>query len=550
MRTGWGALPLALAVSAVLLLVFSIAEPGYPSGRLFVVLYTLGVLSFLVSGGMLSMRARVLRSGRLSWLAATYLTLALTMVMRTGSDDIEVGADGLRVPTTGSAGVSVLSALALAGGMALASRATKYVISLRIGAAAVVLAAVAVLPVVDDSLPDTYASDGSSTALGLGLWVLALVCLATATWVVWRQVGPQVAVDWTLRWPLVALAFALCATGLRVVSLQVHDAAWWSASVMQALTGLVLMTGLVAGAASLLHRLEGFTERFAEDLETEVRRASTPGSLLLEDDFEDRTEDARALARASSSIRALEDLLQDRELNVVLQAVVDLRRGEVTGVEALSRISGPQATPPSEFFADAAAAGVSREAELLAVQRALELLPELPGRTWLALNVSPGTAASPELAELFRPHDRSRLVLELTEHAEVERYDALIDALSRLRETGVRIAVDDAGAGFASFRHVVRLRPEIVKLDMSLIAGIDTDPVRRALVSSLLSFSRSIGSVVIAEGIETRGELEVLTSLGVRLGQGYLLGRPRPAAEALVVTLPDTTAARRAAMAR
>jgi EAL domain-containing protein (putative c-di-GMP-specific phosphodiesterase class I) len=180
---------------------------------------------------------------------------------------------------------------------------------------------------------------------------------------------------------------------------------------------------------------------------------------------------------------------------------------------------------------------------MLALRRALELLPRVPPEAWLAVNVSPRTASCPELRELLRHVPRSRLVLEITEHDEVESYDALVDALCRLREGGVRIAVDDAGAGFASFRHVLRLRPEIVKLDISLIAGIDVDPVRRALVSSLVDFTAQIGAAVIAEGIETEPEFEVLQQHGVRLGQGYLLGRPRPVAEAFTVTLPDTAAA-------
>jgi EAL domain-containing protein (putative c-di-GMP-specific phosphodiesterase class I) len=120
-----------------------------------------------------------------------------------------------------------------------------------------------------------------------------------------------------------------------------------------------------------------------------------------------------------------------------------------------------------------------------------------------------------------------RLVLEVTEHAEVADYETLVTRLRNLRETGCRIAVDDAGAGYASLRHILRLRPDYIKLDMTLTQGVDRDPDRRALASSLLTFAREVSATVIAEGIETEAELEVLRGLGVTLGQGYYLARPQ-----------------------
>jgi EAL domain-containing protein (putative c-di-GMP-specific phosphodiesterase class I) len=314
---------------------------------------------------------------------------------------------------------------------------------------------------------------------------------------------------------------------LRALSAGREDALWWASLTVTSVGGVVATAGLVHGAASLLGRLEGFAEELAVSLEAEVRLAGPTAALS-----------------GSTGPRSVTDVLDGRTLSVVLQAVVDLPTGGVVGVEALTRVLGSPPMSPVELFAAAAEAGVSREVELMAVRRALDLLPRLPVDAWLALNVSPATASGAELAELLRHVERRRVVLELTEHTEVESYDTLVDALSRLRDAGVRIAVDDAGAGFSSFRHVIRLHPDIVKLDMSLIAGIDTDPVRRALVSSLVGFTRSIGATVIAEGIETRSEFEVLRSHGVRLGQGYLLGSPRGIADAFTVTLPDTAAAR------
>jgi EAL domain-containing protein (putative c-di-GMP-specific phosphodiesterase class I) len=116
--------------------------------------------------------------------------------------------------------------------------------------------------------------------------------------------------------------------------------------------------------------------------------------------------------------------------------------------------------------------------------------------------------------------------VELTEHSAVEDYDALEGALRPLREVGLRIAVDDAGAGYATFRHILRLQPDFIKLDRSLISGIDGDPARRALAGAVVAFAREMRGVVVAEGIERSGELAVLLGLGVDAGQGYLLGRP------------------------
>jgi EAL domain-containing protein (putative c-di-GMP-specific phosphodiesterase class I) len=117
-------------------------------------------------------------------------------------------------------------------------------------------------------------------------------------------------------------------------------------------------------------------------------------------------------------------------------------------------------------------------------------------------------------------------VVELTEHQPVEDYAELDEALARLREHGVRVAVDDVGSGFASFRHVTRVKPEILKLDRTLVCGIDEDPVRQSLASAIVSFARDIGAIVVSEGIENHGELSCLMDLAVGCGQGFYLARP------------------------
>ena len=147
------------------------------------------------------------------------------------------------------------------------------------------------------------------------------------------------------------------------------------------------------------------------------------------------------------------------------------------------------------------------------------------------MNFSPQTAVSDRLRDLLERADPSRIVVEVTEHAPVADYDELREALSGLRERGVRLAIDDAGAGFASLRHIIRLDPDLIKLDITLTRQIETDPVRQALAVALVSFAEQIGATVVAEGVESELELEALRRAGIRHAQGFLLGRPGPLAE-------------------
>jgi EAL domain-containing protein (putative c-di-GMP-specific phosphodiesterase class I) len=164
----------------------------------------------------------------------------------------------------------------------------------------------------------------------------------------------------------------------------------------------------------------------------------------------------------------------------------------------------------------------------VAVRAALAALPAMPDGAYLAVNVSPATLMDPSLVALLSSHACDRVIVELTEHARVEDYDDIGVAVQRLRELGVRLAIDDAGAGFSSFQHILQLRPELIKLDRSLTRAVDTDPVRYALASALVTFASSLGASVCAEGIETEQELVALQQLGILYGQGYFLGRPAP----------------------
>jgi diguanylate cyclase (GGDEF)-like protein len=213
-------------------------------------------------------------------------------------------------------------------------------------------------------------------------------------------------------------------------------------------------------------------------------------------------------------------------LSVAFQPIVDLASGIVRGVAALPRFEGPPQQPPSAWLREAEEVGLRAELELAAVRLALEALPHLPRDSFVAIAAGPWIAGSPELAKAIPSADAGRIVLELTDHGSVGDYGVLADALAGLRERGVRLALDDSGAGLASLRHIGELRPEFVKLDRALTRNVDHDPMRRALAFALLSFAVQTAATVIVDGIETRAELGALRGLGATYGRGYLIGRP------------------------
>lgn len=219
--------------------------------------------------------------------------------------------------------------------------------------------------------------------------------------------------------------------------------------------------------------------------------------------------------------------LEARSFAVAFQPVFSLRDGTAVGVEALARFTPDHDPPPDVWFAEAWAVGLGPDLELAVLADAAEHSRRRPAGTFLSVNVSPDVATDHRFAAFVagpgRPHD---LVIELTEHWAVKDYDALNERLDLLRRMGVRIAVDDVGAGYASFRHVIQLRPDMIKLDVSLTAEIHDDPSRRALAAGLVAMASELGATVVAEGIETVQQLRCLTGLGVQYGQGFYLARP------------------------
>ena len=225
----------------------------------------------------------------------------------------------------------------------------------------------------------------------------------------------------------------------------------------------------------------------------------------------------------------IDSALAGKGRSMVYQPIVELAGHRVIGMEALARFADSgEPWPIPQWFAEAAAVGMGTELELACNRSALADLARIPQDRYISINVSYRTAESEGMLEVLDAVDASRVVLEITEHEAVEDYDRLTQALQRVRERGARVAIDDAGAGFASLRHILLIDPEIIKLDVSLTSGIDSDARRRALATALITFAEEMGIAVVAEGIETDLEHAALQALGVRFGQGYFIGRPEP----------------------
>jgi EAL domain-containing protein (putative c-di-GMP-specific phosphodiesterase class I) len=218
-------------------------------------------------------------------------------------------------------------------------------------------------------------------------------------------------------------------------------------------------------------------------------------------------------------------IIGNRAFGSVFQPIVELKRNAIVGYEALTRFN--DGANPELTFAQAAAVGLGLELETVTIGAALAAAKTLPKSAWLDLNASPDLILAGEPLRTLLAGSRRRLVLEVTEHAAIADYPAFRAAMAALGPK-VELAVDDAGVGFASLRHILELRPAFVKLDRWLVADLESDEARQAMIVGLRHFAHVTGCRLIAEGIETDRELAVLRLLAIPLGQGYLLGRPLP----------------------
>ncbi len=224
----------------------------------------------------------------------------------------------------------------------------------------------------------------------------------------------------------------------------------------------------------------------------------------------------------------IERVIDSGLLMTAFQPIVDARTSSVIGVEGLSRFVEDPGAAPDVWFAEAAAVGLGTALELHAVRTAFAAAKQLPCHLYVSVNLSPAACLDPSLFDVITASgiDPRRLIVEVTEHSRVADYDPLTAALTALRAHGIRIAVDDAGAGFSSGQHILRIKPDVIKLDRGIITAIDTEPGQRALAAGLTAFAEHIGARVTAEGVETLGEARCVRELGIHSVQGYFYGRP------------------------
>ncbi len=253
--------------------------------------------------------------------------------------------------------------------------------------------------------------------------------------------------------------------------------------------------------------------------ESLMRVLASAASVIIEPEV-------REQQRRDDIVDRLDPLVAAGGPTVVLQPIVDLATGVRVGAEALSRFPREWGKTPDVVFEEAHSIDRGHELELLALRGAAAHLDAVGG--YVAMNVSPQTLLTPGFTALLGELPLDRVLLELSEHDQVEDYDALTTTLLPFRSAGLRLAIDDVGAGFSSLRHIVVTDPDVIKMDRSIVSGLDTDPVLARLVESLVTFGHGCGVKVVAEGIETASEAARLRDLGVDLGQGWFYGRPGP----------------------
>ncbi len=242
--------------------------------------------------------------------------------------------------------------------------------------------------------------------------------------------------------------------------------------------------------------------------------------------------DRRVVEKLSSedhrkSLDRVQAVLDKELIYPVYQPILHLETGRVIAYEALSRFPAEPERGPDRWFGEAWDVGLGIPLELLAVRIAARALPQLPDEVSLSVNASPPTVFSGRFISCLGASP-DRVTVELTEHLKVDDYEGFTSRLGPLRAAGGRVAIDDFGAGYASLRHIIKVRPEWIKLDISLTERIDENPLVHALARSLVSFADEVGLRVIAEGIETEEELEALIDAGFRYGQGFYFGVPAP----------------------
>jgi EAL domain-containing protein (putative c-di-GMP-specific phosphodiesterase class I) len=506
----------ACAVSGAIAVVIALsAGSGRPPAAEPACIAIASVCAALVAH-LLHASARALGEGRLEWMAAG-VTLALAGMVAKG-----LGLPvlfGVHAPVTQQAdalsarylvwhaGLLCAAVLALAGVAPRRRAVTLYAV---FWGGLLAWTCVSTEPF-GDLVPTGTAYD---SAFHIALAVIAVALLAAAAVWWWRT-----ALSWAEQCVVAGLLLAAGGAIAVLFAGGPHAAAWWAELTLRAMQFAVPAVGLLISFIAVADRVSAFQRELSGHLAADRLRAGRERRLWGSD-----------AARRARRRRQLERLIAGEGLAVALQPIVELDTRQVVGAEALARFTGSGGVriPTEGCFLDAMALGLGPALELAVVRRALTVGHRLPAGLYLALNVSPQVLESVELEEILAAQAGDRpLVVELTEHQAVEDYASLTHALDRLRTRGIRVAIDDVGSGFASFRHVTRVQPDILKLDRTLVSGIDDDPVRQSLASAIVTFARDVGATVVSEGIESLDELTCLKDLEVRCGQGFYLSRPQ-----------------------
>ena len=471
-----------------------------------VTLHAVSGAAALVTAYALLVQASVTGDARLRWMAVAYAALCPLVLVRAAELELRVPlvSEGDRAAAVGLLWLLTVPVMALLWPH-VRRGATAALLPLAVLAAALV--AVLLLP----ELPDVVTATDRSGALRSA--DLALGLLAAAAALRWVRTTPRGA-GGTWSWIGAGLALtALAALVLGSAPRRFEDL-WWAGQVLLALALLVPAVGLSLISASGYRRQARRWRQLVGEV-ADLRAASPllPGLSVSPEDDE-----------GLPSAVDVRTLIDAGLVKVALQPVVQLEDSTVVGFEALSRFGGR--VPTDRWFRAASRYDLGGELERVTLREALALLPGLPPDVFLAVNVSPAALTDEQVLALLHDADLSRVVVEVTEHEAVVDYESLRFTLTRLRRMGARIAVDDTGAGFASLRHVLMLQPDVVKLDTSLSRAVHHDERQRRLVTALLTFAGEVGSVVLAEGIETEEQLQALEELGVPLGQGWHLGVP------------------------
>jgi EAL domain-containing protein (putative c-di-GMP-specific phosphodiesterase class I) len=475
----------------------------------------IGAVCAALVAHLLHASARAVPDHRLRWIAAG-VTVALAGLVAAVLGQPALFPDGGLVDQGADAAAARYliwhAALLSAGALALAGTPARPKMLVGFTAGGVALLAYASLS--SAPLGDLTAADGAyQPALRIVVALLAAGQLAVAAaW--WRRA--EGAPTWGEVCVIALTALSGLDAGAYLFATEAYAGAWWASLTLLAGQFAIPAVGLVIGFVAVADRLRELQEELGRGLDAERERA-------------EREEEIAGLDRRhrEQARERIARLVAGDGLDVALQPIFALDSGGVVGAEALARFTDARGEPlpTEETFVDAHALGLGTELELAVVELAIGREDRLPDGLYLACNVSPSVLIRPELAALMAAGDRP-LVVELTEHHAVEDYAELDAALEHLRTLGVRVAVDDVGSGFASFRHVTRVKPEILKLDRTLVSGIDEDPVRQSLAAAIVGFASDVGATVVSEGIECEGELTCLVDLAVGCGQGFFLGRP------------------------